>query len=308
MTPLAILGCSWFRTTARAGSSWLISTGDCTGIQAPSSDAFIPWLFLVAPSRTVTLDTGSWKLETNTPQPIENTGSLATLTGSLRRQRPLETDIRAFLFDVDGVIADTAGLHADAWRRLADEADLPFDLDLPDAFRGISREASLKKLLGDRRVAPERFAAMLDRKNQLFQEMLDRLGPCDRLPGIDVLFQGLRRFDIRLAAVSASRNARPVLQRLELIDAFEIVLDGNSEDENRSGLHRFARAAAAMRVTPDCCVVVEDATAGIAAARHLGMKSIGIGSPSRLCAATLVFESLRGVDAGMLLGWLSKSS
>ncbi|MFQ5500713.1 MAG: HAD-IA family hydrolase [Phycisphaerae bacterium] len=247
-------------------------------------------------------------METNTSHSIEDIGGLATLTGPLRRCQPPKTDIGAFLFDVDGVIADTAGLHADAWHRLADEAGLPFDSILPDAFRGISREASLKKLLGDRRVTPERFDEMLDRKNRLFQDMLEQLGPTDRLPGVDALFQGLRRFDIRLAAVSASRNARTVLQRLDLIDAFEIILDGNNEDENPSGLHRFARAAAGLRVTPDRCVVVEDATAGIAAARQLGMKSIGIGSSGRLCAATLVFESLRGVDAGMLLGWLSKPS
>lgn len=212
--------------------------------------------------------------------------------------------IGAFIFDVDGVIADTATMHEAAWRQLAEEHGLPFDEAAADNLRGLSREASLRSILGDREVSPETFAEMAEQKNRRYLELLDRLTSEDVLPGVRTLLGDLADMGIKLAVVSMSRNARSVLLRTGIVDAFDIVIDGNDLAGFKSELNRYQRAAKMLRVEPGRCVVVEDSTAGIAAARGAGMRSIGVGDPDRLCAATLVFESLRGVRAATLLQWL----
>ena len=215
--------------------------------------------------------------------------------------------IGAFIFDVDGVIADTADLHATAWRRVADEEGLPFAEGLSDELRGLSRKASLEKLLGGRSVPADAFEAMMDRKNRYYAESLHRLEPKDILPGVTCLLDGLRRFDIKLAAASASCNARTVLSCVGVMDEFEVIMDGNDVARSKHGLHQFALAAASLRMVPQRCVVVDDSTAGLSAARQLGMRSIGLGERDRLCAATMTFDSLRGVEARTLLHWLDQS-
>lgn len=213
--------------------------------------------------------------------------------------------IGAFIFDVDGVITDTADLHALAWRKLAEEEGLSFSESLPDELRGLSRKASLEKLLNGQSLPADKFEAMMDRKNEYYVKSLQRLTSQDVLPGVACLLNGLRRFKIKMAAASASCNARTVLHCVGMMDDFEAVIDGNDVAKSKHGLHQFALAAASLRVAPQRCVVVDDSTAGMAAARQLGMKSIGIGDRERLCAATMAFDSLRGVEARTLLHWLS---
>jgi kojibiose phosphorylase len=215
--------------------------------------------------------------------------------------------VGAFIFDVDGVIADTAVLHRAAWKRLADEEDLPFDEKQADAMRGASREQSLTILIGNRPVDRPRFVEMMERKNSYYLEAISRLSPADILPGADTLLADLCDINMRLAAASASQSANQVLRLLGLYDRFDVVIGGDSAPDS-SGLHRFLKASAALRVEPRRCVVVEDAAAQIAIARGYGMKTVGVGDRSRLCAAMLVFESLRGVDARHLLRWVSRAS
>jgi beta-phosphoglucomutase len=226
------------------------------------------------------------------------------------------SSIGAFIFDVDGVIADTADLHKAAWRRLAEDEGFAFDDAAADPLRGLSREASLRRLLGPAEVSPERFAELTDRKNRYYLESLSTLTEADVLPGVRALLCGLGDLGIRLAAVSVSRNARSVLLRIDVVDRFDIVIDGSDlarfETDLRVGqrsslsLPRFLQAARILKVEPGRCVVVEDSTSGIAMARTAGMRSVGIGHPDRLCAATMVFESLRGVDAATLIDWLDR--
>ncbi|MFQ5495638.1 MAG: beta-phosphoglucomutase family hydrolase [Phycisphaerae bacterium] len=220
--------------------------------------------------------------------------------------RSVPADIGAFIFDVDGVIADTAPLHAAAWRRLAEEVGLPFDESLVDVVRGLSRADALNKLLAGRPVDPRAFEEMMARKNRYFVASLETLGPGDLLPGVAPLVDALTRLGVKLAAASVSRNARTVLRRVGLTDCFEAIIDGRDIAEHPGGPGRLALAAAALCVAPRRCIVVEDAAPGIAAARQLGMRTIGIGSPDRLPAADLLFHSLRGVEAGTLLHWLSR--
>lgn len=209
--------------------------------------------------------------------------------------------IRAFIFDVDGVLADTAELHAAAWRRLAEELNLPVLDGLTDAVRGLSRRDAIEKILDGRPVAPQALDEMMARKNGFYLAALAQLGPDSVLPGAARLIDDLRALGLKLAAASVSRNARTVLRQLEIIDAFDAVIDGNDVAAARAGLNQFALAAAALRVAPDRCVVVEDSPTGIASARQLGMKTLGVGDHRRLSAAGVVFESLEGVAAAPLL-------
>ncbi len=213
--------------------------------------------------------------------------------------------IRAVLFDVDGVIADTARLHTAAWRRLAAEADLRFDKKDADALRGLSREDSLRRLLGKRRIGEQAFRQMMDRKNAYYLEAVEQLSGDDVLPGAVDLLTGLAEMGVGCAAVSVSKNARTVLERLGVAPMLRVIVDGHDAERAKSGLDRFHLAAAAMKTEPRKCAVIEDSSAGISLARQAGMKTVGLGDRSRLAAADLVFESLRGVDARHLLKWLA---
>ncbi len=214
--------------------------------------------------------------------------------------------IGAFLFDVDGVLADTARLHEAAWRRLALSEGLTFDAEIARSLRGLSRSDSLRRVLGQRRVTQHRFNELMEQKNRDYLTQVEQLTPADVLPGSLELLEELPEFGIRVAAVSASCNARLVLDRLGLLERFAAIVDG-TDDVSTTG-HRFLSASAALRVEPSRCVVVEDSTTGAAAAREFGMKCLGLGEATTLCMATLVFESLRGVDARSLLRWLARAS
>ncbi len=226
----------------------------------------------------------------------------------MSRRRGLTDSVRGFIFDVDGVIADTAVLHTAAWRRLAAEEGLPFDENLADQLRGVSRSESLRILLGDVKVSPERFEELAARKNSYYGECLSSLTEADVLPGVRSLMDALSSRGVRIAAVSVSRNARTVLIHTRMIDAFDIVIDGNDLPRFNPTLNRFQHAARLLRVEPGACVVVEDSATGVAAARAAGMRSVGIGDADRLCVATVAVDSLRDIDAARLLTWLSPNA
>ncbi len=233
----------------------------------------------------------------------------ATLTAGLPVVAPRDrgTGIGAFLFDVDGVIADTAALHTAAWKRLADEEGLPFAEADAHALRGLSRDDSLRRLLKGRVLAYEQFEEWKNRKNDYYVAGLQWLSRKNVLPGLQRFLADLTVRKIRLAAVSASRNARRVLDQVDIFDRFEVIIDGLDEARARTGLHRYHLAAAALRIVPQRCVVVEDSTAGIALARSAGMKTIGLGDPQRLCAADVTLPSFEMANANDLLGFFTKS-
>jgi beta-phosphoglucomutase len=205
--------------------------------------------------------------------------------------------VDAFLFDVDGVLADTAFLHTQAWARMAAEEGLPFDEDCAAALRGISRESSLLRILNGRTMPDDQFRAMLDRKNRYYVELLSDLSPGDALPGVFRLLDELLKCRIRVAAVSASRNARCVLERIGLVGRFEFIVDGNEE----SPFNRYLLAARKMGIMPQHCVVVDDSAAGVVLARREGMCAIGLGMSDDLQAADLVLESLADASVDVIL-------
>lgn len=209
-------------------------------------------------------------------------------------------DIDAFLFDVDGVLADTAELHAAAWREAAEEIGIEIPAFVIPLLRGRSREDSLRLILGERDLSAADFARVMDRKNGHYVSRLEGLTSANALPGAAELLSDLSRAGFRLAAVSASRNARTVLTRTGLVHRFERVVDGLISLP-RGQTNRYAYAAVAMRCDPARCVVVEDSQTGVELARFAGMKVIALGQAVRDSEADVKLDSLRAVRANDLL-------
>lgn len=200
--------------------------------------------------------------------------------------------IQGFIFDLDGVLTDTAEYHYRAWKRLADEEGIPFSREDNEALRGISRRESLLLMLKGRPLSEEQMQAWMERKNNYYREMLAQMTPSDILPGSKEFLAELRAAGIKIALASASKNARDVLTYLQLHDEIDVLCDGNSVEKAKPAPDLFLFAARQLGLPPEACVVVEDAEAGVEAALAAGMRCIGLGPPERVGKATIVLPSL----------------
>lgn len=201
-------------------------------------------------------------------------------------------NIQGAIFDLDGVITDTAEYHYRSWQRLADEAGLPFDRQANEALRGISRRASLMKIIGDRSYSEEQIQEMMDRKNNYYVESIQEISPDDLLPGAKELLKELRNAGIKISLGSASKNARPVIEKLGIADLFDAIADGHSVERPKPAPDLFLFAAKELGLTPDQCVVFEDAAAGIEAALAGRMWAVGLGPEERVGEAHVVLANL----------------
>jgi beta-phosphoglucomutase len=205
--------------------------------------------------------------------------------------------IRGFIFDVDGVLTDTADYHYRAWQRLADEEQLPFDRQANEPLRGVSRRESLKHIIGDREYSEAALQELMDRKNRYYVESIQSITPQDLFPGVAELLQELRQAGIKIAIGSASKNARTVIEKLGIGNLVDTIADGDSVTRPKPAPDVFLYAAKQLGLEPSHCVVVEDATVGIEAAIAGGMRSIGIGPASRVGAADIVLLNLVNVHS-----------
>jgi len=197
-------------------------------------------------------------------------------------------EIQAVIFDLDGVLTDTAEYHYRAWKRLADELGVPFDRQRNEALRGVSRRRSLELLLDGRPATEEEMEAWMARKNRYYQEYVGRLTPQDLLPGALDLLRACQQAGLKVAVASASRNARTVVERLGILPLLDALVDGHAASRPKPAPDLFLKAAEALGVPPEACVVVEDAAAGVEAARAAGMRTVGLGPAERVGAADLV--------------------
>jgi len=198
-----------------------------------------------------------------------------------------EGEFRAAIFDLDGVIVDTAEHHYRAWKRLADELGIPFDREKNERLKGVSRMDSLTIILENSAEPDEDRAVLADRKNGYYVEMIRRLTPGDCLPGVGSMLRNLRARGVRIGVASASKNAKTVLGLLSLDGLLDAVMDGFACERPKPAPDIFLRCAEALRVPPGACVVLEDAQAGIEAARAAGMFAVGVGAPGRLTGADM---------------------
>jgi beta-phosphoglucomutase len=208
--------------------------------------------------------------------------------------------VKGFIFDLDGVITDTAEYHYRGWKRLADEAGFPFTREDNEHLRGIPRRESLLLILKDRRYPEEKIVEMMERKNRYYLEFIKEISPRDLLPGAKELLEEIRAAGLKNALGSASKNAPEVLDRLGIRSLFDAVSDGHSVERQKPAPDLFLHAAEQLNLSPTECVVVEDAAAGIEAAREGGFQSVGLGPLERVGKADAVFPSLANVRLEVL--------
>jgi kojibiose phosphorylase len=205
-------------------------------------------------------------------------------------------DIRGFIFDLDGVLTDTAEYHYLAWQKLADEEGIPFNRQINEALRGVSRRASLMLIIGDRAYSEDQIQEMMARKNRYYVELIQNITPQDLLPGAIALLHELRQAGIKIAIGSGSKNAQTVIEKLGIANQIDSLADGYSVQKPKPAPDLFLYAAHQLGLKPEQCVVVEDAAAGVAAALAGGMWAIGIGPSERVGTAHIVLPSLAGVS------------
>jgi beta-phosphoglucomutase len=208
--------------------------------------------------------------------------------------------IRAFIFDLDGVITDTAEYHYLAWKQLADEEGLPFSREDNEKLRGLSRRDSLIQLLRGKAVDEETMQAWMNRKNAYYQTYLAQITPQDRLPGVTQFIEDAQTLGIRIGLGSASKNAREVLTRLDLFHAFDVIGDGYSVVNTKPAPDLFLWVAGGLRVTVTEAVVFEDAEAGIDAALTAGFWAVGVGG-SNVSRAHIALPDLTAISPSELI-------
>jgi beta-phosphoglucomutase len=194
--------------------------------------------------------------------------------------------IKGFLFDLDGVIVDTAVFHFQAWRRLAQKLGGDFTEEQNEQLKGVSRVDSLKKIIEwtGATVSDEEFQTLMVEKNEWYLELVQGLGPQDALPGALNFLQTAYDQGIKIALGSASKNAPMILEKLGITPLFTAIIDGNNVVNGKPHPEVFLRGAEALGLEPSECVVFEDSIAGVQAAKAGGMSSVGIGDAETLQA------------------------
>lgn len=209
--------------------------------------------------------------------------------------------IKAFIFDLDGVLTDTAEYHYRGWKRLADEIGLPFTREENEALRGLPRRESLLTLLKGRTASEEQLQEWMTRKNHYYLEFIREISPSDVLPGARELLEEIRAAGFKSALGSASKNAAEVLERLEIAHLLNSVSDGGSVERQKPAPDIFLHSAAQLGLPPRECLVVEDAAAGIEAALAGGFWALGLGPQERVAKAHHILPSLENTRLTGLL-------
>ena len=202
--------------------------------------------------------------------------------------------VKACLFDLDGVIVDTAKYHYLAWKRLANELGFDFSEADNERLKGVSRVRSLEILLeiGGKTFDEATKEALASKKNSWYVDYISKMDDSEILPGVQFFFAELRAAGIKTALGSASKNAMLILQNIGMVEAFDAIIDGNSTTQAKPDPEVFLLGAKALGFAPEECIVFEDAEAGIEAAIRAGMKCVGIGSPDHLGSANIVISDL----------------
>ena len=209
---------------------------------------------------------------------------------------------KGFIFDLDGVIVDTAKYHFLAWKHLADELNIPFTEVENEQLKGISRVHSLEKILalGNLSISKENFDKLMAEKNEDYLKYISEMTNTEILPDVLNTLNFLKNNHQKIALGSASKNASAILEKVGLINDFEVIIDGNKVTQAKPNPEVFIKAASGLEVEAKDCVVFEDSLAGIKAANSGGMMSIGIGSKEVLFEADYVFKDFTEISSEFL--------
>lgn len=208
----------------------------------------------------------------------------------------------ACIFDLDGVIVDTARYHFLAWRRLANELGFDFTDKENEQLKGVSRMQSLELILGwgGKELTSGEKMEWAVRKNEWYLDLIKEMDNTEILPGTVHFLDELRANQIKVALGSASKNARTILEKIGLTSYFDAIVDGNLTTNPKPNPEVFLKGAKAVQVAPENCVVFEDALKGVDAAIAGGMHVIGVGKPEILTKADHVISSLKEMSFAKL--------
>lgn len=213
--------------------------------------------------------------------------------------------LKACLFDLDGVIVDTAKFHFIAWKEMAADLGFEFTEKENELLKGVSRMRSLDILLEAGKISKSESEKiqLADKKNKRYLEYVLKMTEEDILPGVERFLDDLRSNGILIGLGSASKNAPLILERIQLKEKFDAVVDGNSVAKAKPDPEVFLKCAGLLNVPPSACVVFEDAQAGIDAALNGGMNVIGIGSAENLSLADYIIPGFNKFDYELLSRW-----
>jgi beta-phosphoglucomutase len=207
--------------------------------------------------------------------------------------------IKACIFDLDGVIVDTAKYHFKAWRRLANELGFDFTEEENEQLKGVSRVESLNLILkwGRKEENDEEVkAALADKKNAWYLEYIERMTADEILPGAEVFIRDAKSKGIKIVLGSASKNSRIILERIGIANLFDAVMDGNSTTKSKPNPEVFLLGAQAVGLEPAECIVFEDAEKGIEAALAGGFYAVGVGNADVLDEAHIVIPGFEYIE------------
>ena len=210
--------------------------------------------------------------------------------------------VKAFIFDLDGVIVDTAKYHYLAWKNLANQLGFEFTLEQNELFKGVSRRRCLEILLdiGNVTASSEQFERWLIEKNEDYLAYIEKMDSSEILPDVPKVLSYLKSKGIPMALGSASKNAKAILEKVSLLPYFDSLVDGNSVSKAKPDPEGFLIGASNLGVSPENCAVFEDALAGIEAANNAEMVSIGIGDKKILSEADYNFNDFTEIDINFL--------
>jgi beta-phosphoglucomutase len=207
----------------------------------------------------------------------------------------IQTNFHAVIFDLDGVLTDTAHFHFLAWQQLAESQGIAIDAAFNEQLKGVDRMGSLERILAlsDKTYTQEEKWALAELKNQHYQQLIVHMSPADLLPGALDSLIALRKADVKLGIASVSKNALAVLDSLQIRHYFDVIVDAALIKNSKPDPEIFLSAAHQLKVSPALCLGVEDSIAGIAAIKAAGMVAIGIGFPAVLTQADRTIPDLQ---------------
>ena len=220
--------------------------------------------------------------------------------------------LKALIFDLDGVLTDTAKYHYLAWKKLADELGYYFDEDINELLKGVSRinsfEIILEKNSATNKHTPEEKEILANKKNDYYKEMIEQLTPDDILDGILPFITEARNRGIKCAVASISKNAPRVLELLKISRLFDYIADAALVKQPKPHPEIFLTCAEALGFEPEACIGIEDAQAGIEAINSAGMMSVGINVSVTSVAPDYPLSSTAELDFDKILEYYRKRS
>lgn len=207
------------------------------------------------------------------------------------------------IFDLDGVIVDTAKYHYLAWKKLADDLDIEFTEKDNERLKGVSRAKSLEIVLEKSKTSftEEEKIKIAEKKNKLYVEYIQNLTENEILEGVKDFLKQLRENKIKIALGSASKNAMTILKKLNIEQLFDVVIDGTKVSKAKPDPEVFIKGAEELGLSPKECIVFEDAFAGIDAAKNAEMYAVGIGNNEILFNADIVIKGLKDINIDILM-------